>query len=112
MHYPSLNFGLGETIDMLREQTRNLVDAELAPRAAEIDRENQFPQDMWRRFGGMGLLGITVPEEYGGSGGGSMTALVAAARGWGIWRMWWRWRRSAVDRRRWGCPTGRIPTSV
>lgn len=68
MHYPSLNFGLGETIDMLREQTRNLVDAELAPRAAEIDRENQFPQDIWRRFGDMGLLGITVPEEYGGSG--------------------------------------------
>ena len=77
MHYPSLNFGLGETIDMLREQTRNLVDAELAPRAAEIDRENQFPQDMWRRFGGMGLLGITVPEEYGGSGLGYLAHVVA-----------------------------------
>ena len=77
MHYPSLNFGLGETIDMLREQTRNLVDAELAPRAAEIDRENQFPQDMWRRFGDMGLLGITVPEEYGGSGLGYLAHVVA-----------------------------------
>ncbi|MAC98527.1 acyl-CoA dehydrogenase [Pseudomonas abyssi] len=77
MHYPSLNFGLGETIDMLREQTRNLVDAELAPRAAEIDRENQFPEDMWRRFGDMGLLGITVPEEYGGSGLGYLAHVVA-----------------------------------
>ena len=77
MHYPSLNFGLGETIDMLREQTRNLVDAELAPRAAEIDRENQFPQDMWRRFGDMGLLGITVPEECGGSGLGYLAHVVA-----------------------------------
>jgi len=77
MHYPSLNFGLGETIDMLREQTRNLVDAELAPRAAEIDRENQFPQEMWRRFGDMGLLGITVSEEYGGSGLGYLAHVVA-----------------------------------
>ena len=77
MHYPSLNFGLGETIEMLREQTRNLVDAELAPRAAEIDRENQFPQEMWRRFGDMGLLGITVPEEYGGSGLGYLAHVVA-----------------------------------
>ncbi|HIQ52493.1 MAG TPA: isovaleryl-CoA dehydrogenase [Pseudomonas pachastrellae] len=77
MHYPSLNFGLGETIDMLREQSRNLVDAELAPRAAEIDRENQFPLEMWRRFGDMGLLGITVPEEYGGSGLGYLAHVVA-----------------------------------
>jgi isovaleryl-CoA dehydrogenase len=77
MHYPSLNFGLGETIDMLREQTRNLVDAELATRAAQIDRENQFPQEMWRRFGDMGLLGITVPEEYGGSGLGYLAHVVA-----------------------------------
>jgi isovaleryl-CoA dehydrogenase len=77
MHYPSLNFGLGETIDMLREQTRNLVDAELSPRAAEIDRENQFPLEMWRRFGDMGLLGITVPEEYGGSGLGYLAHVVA-----------------------------------
>ena len=77
MHYPSLNFGLGETIEMLRDQTRNLVNAELAPRAAEIDRENQFPQDMWRRFGDMGLLGITVPEEYGGSGLGYLAHVIA-----------------------------------
>ena len=77
MHYPSLNFGLGETIEMLRDQTRNLVNAELAPRAAEIDRENQFPQDMWRRFGDLGLLGITVPEEYGGSGLGYLAHVIA-----------------------------------
>ncbi|MGB7386336.1 MAG: isovaleryl-CoA dehydrogenase, partial [Pseudomonas neustonica] len=74
---PSLNFGLGETIEMLRDQTRNLVNAELAPRAAEIDRENQFPQDMWRRFGDLGLLGITVPEEYGGSGLGYLAHVIA-----------------------------------
>ncbi|ROZ80697.1 isovaleryl-CoA dehydrogenase [Pseudomonas neustonica] len=77
MHYPSLNFGLGETIEMLRDQTRSFVAAELAPRAAEIDRENQFPQDMWRRFGDMGLLGITVPEEYGGSGLGYLAHVIA-----------------------------------
>ena len=77
MHYPSLNFGLGETSEMLRDQRRNLVNAELGPRAAEIDRENPFPQDMWRRFGDLGLLGITVPEEYGGSGLGYLAHVIA-----------------------------------
>ena len=62
MHYPSLNFALGETIDMLRDQVRTFVAAELAPRAAQIDHDNLFPADMWRKFGDMGLLGITVPE--------------------------------------------------
>ena len=77
MHYPSLNFGLGETIEMLRDQARSFVAAELAPRAAEIDRDNQFPAELWRRFGDLGLLGITVPEEYGGSGLGYLAHVIA-----------------------------------
>ena len=68
MHYPTLNFALGETIDMLRDQVQSFVAAELAPRAAQIDQDNLFPADMWRKFGDMGLLGITVSEEYGGAG--------------------------------------------
>ena len=67
MTYSSLNFALGETIDMLREQVQAFVAAELAPRAAEIDSENAFPMDMWKKFGDMGLLGVTVGEEYGGA---------------------------------------------
>jgi len=77
MHYPSLNFGLGETIEMLRDQTRSFVAAELAPRAAQIDSENQFPAELWRRFGDLGLLGITVAEEYGGSGLGYLAHVIA-----------------------------------
>ena len=65
MSYPTLNFALGETIDMLRQQVQAFVKAELAPRAAQIDVDNLFPADMWRKFGDMGLLGITVAEEYG-----------------------------------------------
>ncbi|WP_029573784.1 acyl-CoA dehydrogenase family protein, partial [Pseudomonas syringae] len=68
MSYPSLNFALGETIDMLRDQLQSFVAAELAPRAAQIDKDNLFPADMWRKFGEMGVLGITVSEEYGGAG--------------------------------------------
>jgi len=77
MSYPSLNFALGETIDMLREQVRAFVASELAPRAAEIDSSNQFPMDMWRKFGDMGLLGITVEEEYGGANLGYLAHVVA-----------------------------------
>ena len=76
MSYPSLNFALGETIDMLREQVQSFVAAELAPRAAEIDSSNQFPMDMWKKFGEMGLLGVTVEEEYGGSGLGYMAHVI------------------------------------
>ena len=68
MNYSSLNFALGETIDMLREQVQAFVAAEIAPRAEAIDQENLFPADMWRKFGEMGLLGVTVSEEYGGAG--------------------------------------------
>ena len=75
--YPTLNFGLGEELDMLRDSVRAFCDAELAPRAAEIDETNEFPMDMWRKFGDMGLLGITVKEEYGGSDIGYLGHVVA-----------------------------------
>ncbi len=77
MFYPSLNFALGDTVDMLRDQVRAFVDAELAPRAAAIDRDNEFPTALWRRFGDLGLLGITVGEEYGGAGLGYLAHVVA-----------------------------------
>ena len=75
--YPTLNFGLGEEIDMLRDAVYQFCQAELAPRAARIDEDNDFPHDMWRKFGDMGLLGITVEEEYGGSGMGYLAHSVA-----------------------------------
>jgi isovaleryl-CoA dehydrogenase len=77
MFYPSLNFALGDTVDMLRDQVGAFVAAELAPQAARIDRENEFPQGLWRRFGDLGLLGITVSEEYGGAGLGYLAHVVA-----------------------------------
>ncbi|MEM0954454.1 MAG: isovaleryl-CoA dehydrogenase [Pseudomonadota bacterium] len=75
--YPTLNFGLGEEIDMLRDSVFQLCQAELAPRAEQIDRDNEFPTDMWKTFGDLGLLGITVEEEYGGSGMGYLAHCVA-----------------------------------
>jgi isovaleryl-CoA dehydrogenase len=77
MHYTSLNFALGETIDMLREQVSSFCRSELAPRAASIDSDNQFPNELWRRFGDLGLLGVTVPEEHGGAGLGYLAHVVA-----------------------------------
>ncbi len=65
--YPTLNFGLGEDIDMLRDAVYQMCQKELAPRADDIDRNNEFPSDLWRTFGDMGILGMTVDEEYGGS---------------------------------------------
>ena len=76
MSYPSLNFALGETIDMLRDQVQSFVAKEIAPRAAQIDIDNLFPADLWRKFGDMGLLGVTVPEEYGGAGLGYLAHVV------------------------------------
>jgi isovaleryl-CoA dehydrogenase len=74
---PAFDFGLGEDIDMLRDQIARFAAAEIAPRAAEIDRVNDFPADLWRKFGDLGLLGITVEEEYGGSGQGYLAHCVA-----------------------------------
>jgi len=71
------DFGLGEDIDLLRETVRSFAQAEIAPRAAEIDRSNQFPRDLWPKLGGLGLLGITVEAEYGGTGLGYLAHVVA-----------------------------------
>ena len=65
--YPTLNFNLGGDIDMLREIVFKFCSDEIVPRAAEIDSSNEFPMDLWRKIGDLGLLGITVSEEYGGS---------------------------------------------
>jgi isovaleryl-CoA dehydrogenase len=66
--YPSLNFDLGETADLLRDTVKAFARDEIAPRAADIDRDNHFPMDLWRKMGDLGLHGITVSEEYGGAG--------------------------------------------
>ncbi|HYC47644.1 MAG TPA: isovaleryl-CoA dehydrogenase [Burkholderiales bacterium] len=74
---PTLDFDLGETADILRETVRNFAAAEIAPRAAEIDRTNEFPRDLWPQLGRLGLLGITVEEEWGGAGMGYLAHVVA-----------------------------------
>ena len=76
-HFPSLDFDLGEEIEMLRESVYQFARLEIAPRAADIDRENRFPEDLWPALGDMGLLGITVEEEYGGTGLGYLAHCVA-----------------------------------
>ena len=75
--YPSLGFGLGESIDLLRESVAEFCSREIAPLAAAVDRDNAFPQPLWRRLGEMGLLGITVEEAYGGTGLGYTAHVVA-----------------------------------
>jgi isovaleryl-CoA dehydrogenase len=70
-------FPLGEDIDLLRESVHAFSEKEIAPRADHIDRENLFPSDLWRKFGEMGLLGMTIPEEYGGTGMGFLAHMVA-----------------------------------
>lgn len=75
--YPTLNFDLGEDIDMLRDMVYKFCQDELAPRAQEIDANNEFPMDMWRKFGDLGLLGMTVDEQYGGTNMGYLAHSVA-----------------------------------
>ncbi len=66
MSYHGINFGLGDTINALRDSVEQFTSKEITPRAAEVDRDNQFPTDLWRKFGDLGLLGMTVSEQYGG----------------------------------------------
>jgi len=74
---PSLNFDLGDTVDMIRDTVASFARTEIAPRAEEIDRTNEFPRDLWPRLGALGLHGITVEEEYGGAGLGYTEHVVA-----------------------------------
>ena len=77
VNMPGLNFQLGEEIDALRDAVRDFAQAEIAPRATEIDHSDQFPMDLWRKMGDLGVLGITVPEEHGGANMGYLAHMVA-----------------------------------
>ncbi len=75
--YPSLDFDLGDTADMLRDSVRSFAEDEIVPRAAHVDEANDFPADLWCKMGELGVLGITVEEEYGGAGMGYLEHCVA-----------------------------------
>jgi isovaleryl-CoA dehydrogenase len=77
MQLPGLDFGLGDDIEALRDAVRGFAQAEIAPRAAEIDRSDQFPMDLWRRMGSLGVLGVTVAEQYGGADMGYLAHMIA-----------------------------------
>src|SRR5438445_11394422 len=74
---PGLRFALGEDIDMLRATARGFARAEIAPRAAEIDRSNQFPSDLWKKMGALGLLVGSLDEAYGGTMMGYAAQIIA-----------------------------------
>jgi len=76
-NYPSLNFNLGETADMIRDMVSTFAENEIAPIAAKTDEDNLFPNHMWKKFGDLGLLGITVSEEYGGAGMSYLEHIIA-----------------------------------
>jgi Acyl-CoA dehydrogenases len=77
MNLPGLNFDLGSDVDMLRDAVREFARADIAPRAAEVDHSDQFPMDLWRKFGELGVLGMTVGEAYGGTNMGYLAHMVA-----------------------------------
>src|SRR5262245_25909147 len=77
LNLPALLFDHGESIDMLRATVQEFAAAEIAPRAADIDRANQFPHDLWRKLGTLGLLGVTAEEEFGGTAMGYLAHIVA-----------------------------------
>ena len=77
MNLPGLNFQLGEDIDALRDAVFEFAQVEIAPRAARLDADDQFPMDLWRKMGELGVLGITVPEEFGGAGMGYLAHMIA-----------------------------------
>src|SRR3974390_492295 len=78
---PGLDFGLGSDIAMLRDTVRDFAQEKIAPRADDIDRSNSFPRDLWPELGALGLLGITVEEEWGGAGLGYLAHCVAMEEG-------------------------------
>ena len=77
MQLPTLDFDLGENIDLLRESVRSFAENEISPLAEAVDRDNQFPNELWRPLGDLGVLGLTVPEEYGGVDLGYLAHVVA-----------------------------------
>ncbi len=76
MTIPGLNFDLGQDLDMLRDAVADFAKAEIAPRAAQLDRDDQFPMDLWKKFGDLGILGMTVCEEYGGANLGYLAHMI------------------------------------
>jgi isovaleryl-CoA dehydrogenase len=77
LNFPALNFQLGETVEMLRQTVQQFAATEIAPRAMDIDQTNRFPPDLWRKMGDLGLLGITVEEDYGGTAMGYLAHVIA-----------------------------------
>ncbi|MEQ8664015.1 MAG: acyl-CoA dehydrogenase family protein, partial [Gammaproteobacteria bacterium] len=74
---PGISFDLGDTVEMLRESVADFAANEIAPRAQDIDRDNEFPADLWRKLGELGMHGVTVAEEYGGAALGYLAHIVA-----------------------------------